>query len=109
MMKAPWEALHQALDQLKTDEGARAFYAANPGLAGRYATEAAFLEAVRGWRPKLEKVPRALPDLQANAMNFHRGFDGSTLAFRAPDGPRVEITWEGGGKQLGRVTDLTVE
>src|SRR5512135_2234296 len=61
METAEWGQLRQAVAQLQTDDGTRALYQANPGLAARYPDEAAFLKAAQQWRPRLEPLPERVP------------------------------------------------
>ncbi|MBL0209468.1 MAG: hypothetical protein IPQ13_00915 [Holophagaceae bacterium] len=90
-----WIFLRRAVEQIRTDEGAKAFYAANPKLAEQYPSEAKFLEAVRGWRPELEPVPEAMPDLDSHDLQYTQRVGGGWLSYRFPSGRHVRIAWDG--------------
>lgn len=109
-IEKPWAALRSAVDQLQTDEGAKAFFAANPGLKDHYATEEAFLEAVRGWRPKLPPLPAEIPNLTEGHLDFQKDFGRTQrMRYQTPGGARIKIEWELQNGNLGRVLDLQVD
>ena len=95
LVRDHWLAMRQAVAQLRTDEGARAFFAANPGLALRVPSEAAFVEKVRGWRPLLPVLPEALPDLATHDLSYSRNADSTELGYRTPKGARIFMRWTG--------------
>lgn len=70
-----WDAYRAVLAALATDDGSRALYRQNPGLAKAYPAEAAFLAAAKGWRPRLQPVPEDI--LQAGdhlrLLRIHHG------------------------------------
>lgn len=90
-----WAFLRRAVDQLQTDEGAKAFYAANPKLIGQYPSEGQFLEAARSWRPELQPIPEAMPDLESHDLQYHQGIGGGRLSYRLPNGKQVRLAWDG--------------
>lgn len=105
---AEWAAARAMVRQLETDEGARAVYAANPGLAGAYADEAAFLAAVRRWRPRLEPLPEQKPgltsgriDMNISIQNGHRRVE---LNYVNGKGAKLSTRWAD-----GLLTDLQVD
>ena len=59
--KDEWAEMRRDVDRMMTDDGARALYAENPGLAERFPTEEEFLTAVRSWRDDLEPLPEKIP------------------------------------------------
>jgi hypothetical protein len=61
LIQKDWERFRTLVDQLQTDEGARALYRANPGLGQAQASEELFLQAVRAWRPRLGPLPAEMP------------------------------------------------
>ena len=90
-----WTYLGSAVEQIRTDEGAKAFYAANPKLVGQYPSEAQFLEAVKAWRPELQAIPEAMPDLDRHDLQYSQRFSGGSLSYRFPNGKHVRIAWDG--------------
>ena len=110
LLKAPWDSLRQVVDQLQTDEGAKGFYLANPGLKDRYPTEGEFQEAAKAWRPKLKPLPPEIPNLMEGHLNFHKSF-GSTqrMDYRTPEGAKISIEWQLNGSNLGPVVDLQID
>ncbi len=97
---AEWAALRAMERQLETDEGARAVYAANPGLARTYADEAAFLAAVRGWRPRLEPLPAEKPGITSGRLDLNVSFSNGRrsveLNYVNGKGARLSSRWEDG-------------
>ena len=87
-----WTFLRRAIEQLRTDEGAQAFYAANPKLIAQYPSEAQFLEAVKGWRPDLPRVPDEIPDLDSSDLQYAQGI---WLSYRFDNGKHVRLAWDG--------------
>jgi len=94
-IKDDWSFLRRAVEQIRTDEGAKAFYAANPKLIQQYPSEAEFLEAVKGWRPELQPIPETIPDLDSHDLQYTQGFGGGWLSYRFPNGKRVRLAWDG--------------
>jgi hypothetical protein len=90
-----WNFLGRAVEQVRTDEGAKAFYAANPKLVEQYPSEARFLEAVKGWRSELQPVPEAVPDLDSHDLQYTQGLRGGWLSYRFPNGKHVRLAWDG--------------
>ncbi|HJU82567.1 MAG TPA: hypothetical protein VJ600_00010 [Holophagaceae bacterium] len=100
MEAAEWGQLRQAVAQLQTDEGARALYQANPGLASRYPDEAAFLKAAQDWRPRLEPLPEHVPSLFTGRVSYNiqiaGGFRRADLGYRTTKGTWIASHWENG-------------
>jgi len=94
-IQGDWTFLRRAVEQIGTDEGAKAFYAANPKLIQQYPSEAEFLKAVQGWRPELQPVPEAMPDLDSHDLQYTQGFRGGWLSYRFPNGKHVRLAWDG--------------
>ena len=61
LVQKDWERFRALVDQLQTEDGARAVYHANPGLHQAQPTEELFLQAVRAWRPRLAPLPAEAP------------------------------------------------
>lgn len=57
-----WGEFRVLLMRLGADDTALALYRAEPALRQRWATEQAFLDETRGWRPALAALPEAIPD-----------------------------------------------
>ena len=95
-----WGQLRQAVAQLQTDDGARALYQANPGLAAAYPTEQAFLTAAQGWRPRLEPMPEHMPGLLTGRVSYsvqiQGGFRRTELGYRNGKGTWIASRWENG-------------
>ncbi len=93
-IEGDWNFLRRAIEQINTDEGAKALYAANPKLSQQYPSEAQFLEAVKGWRPELQPVPEAMPDLDSHDLQYTQGLGGGWLSYRFPNGKHVRLAWD---------------
>ncbi len=90
-----WTFLRRAVEQIRTDEGAKAFYAANPKLIQQYPSEAEFLEAVKGWRSELQPIPEAMPDFDSRDLQYTQGIRGGWVSYRFPNGKHVRLAWDG--------------
>ena len=100
MESAEWSQLRSAAVQLQTAEGTRALYAANPGLAVQYPTEAEFTRAAEAWRPRLEALPAQMPGLFTGRINYtlnvQGGFRKVELGYRNGKGAMLSSRWENG-------------
>ncbi len=110
-IKDDWAEAGRIVNQLMTDEGAAALYKANPGLAESYPTEAAFLEAAKGWRPMLEPLPPEMPDMDKHDLSYQNDWNRRTiLSFRNGKGKRLRLVWSGPRKDPNRkLVDMSVE
>ncbi len=92
-----WDAYRSVLASLATDAGAASLYRANPGLAKVYPTEAAFLDAARGWRPKLGPVPEDILEAKERltSMRIHSGpfLRQVSMVYVFPD-LKLRAAWE---------------
>ena len=82
-----WAEIHAELKSLRTEQGARALYRDNPGLAQNYATEAEFVKASAQWRDKLGDIPEQRPDLRK--MLEGRGPGGLNIRRRDTGGRKT--------------------
>ena len=91
LIQKDWERFRTLLDQLQTDDGARAVYRANPDLHQAHATEDQFLQAARTWRPRLGSLPAQAPvgkhrlDQDQNLDQPEKGATGGDAAASAKD------------------------
>jgi len=97
LIRDHWAAMRKAVEQVGTDEGALAFYAANPGLAVRVPTAAAFLEKARTWRPLLRPLPEALPGLETHDLSYVRKQEQEEMSYRTAHGTFIFMRWSEGG------------
>jgi len=77
-----WPVIHRVALRLQTDAEAGRLYRANPALARRYPTEAAFLEQVRAYRLQYASLPALRPpagryECQAGPNGFRASVQGS--------------------------------
>lgn len=110
-IKDDWDEARRVVDQLQTDDGTKALYKANPGLAETYPTEAAFLEAAKGWRPHLAPLPADLPDLDKQDLSYQNNMGGRTvLSYRNADGGHLRLAWTGSKKHGDRtLVEISVD
>lgn len=103
-----WVALRALTQQLDTDEGARAVYAANPDLAASFPDEEAFLAKVRFWRPRLEPLPIEKPGLTSGKLEMNLSINNGNrrvqLNYVNGKGARMATTWHN-----GRLADISVD
>ena len=100
-----WRIARAVVERLRTDEGARELYRANPVLADAYPTEEAFLEPVRALRGGLrlpEREPAEGREYRVSTSPFDlgvqvKGEGGTWMALRwEPAGPfREDASGEG--------------
>lgn len=95
-IRPDWDDFRQVVDQLRTPEGCKALYRANPDLHANWPDEARFLEAAAVWRPDLVPAPELSPDLA----------DQHGLRINKRVGGRVEVGWS---PKTGRAVYVTFE
>jgi hypothetical protein len=82
-VRPEWEDFRAVVEQLRTTEGCRALYAANPELAKTWATEAAFLEAASRWQKDVVSPPDLTPEvMERHGLHINKHLGG-----------RVEVGW----------------
>lgn len=107
-----WAQMDQTVRSLRTEQGAKALYLANPGLANTYPTEEDFLKAAEGWRDKLGEFPVQRPSLGdlvkgengAGHLSIDSRNASTRVDYQIPKGGRLHLVME-----AGKVTDLRVE
>ncbi|HJV48288.1 MAG TPA: hypothetical protein VJ549_03340 [Geothrix sp.] len=113
-VRPDWEDFRAVVEQLRTPEGCRALYAANPALAKTWPTEAAFLEAASSWHKEIVSAPDLTPDLmERGGLQINREFGGSVRVGWSPkSGRAVYLTFESarkpGDKGPRRILELDV-
>ena len=99
-----WGMLRAAVQQLESDEGAKALYQANPDLGQTYPSEDQFVSTARTWRPKLEPLPETRPSLIKGqisySVNSTPGMRHVELGYSNSKGARINSTWENGRLQM---------
>ncbi len=99
-----WGMLRAAVQQLESDEGAKALYQANPDLWQAYPSEETFLQQARTWRPKLEPLPLEMPSLFTGKINYNvsvnGGFRKVELGYTNSHGAAIASRWENGRLQM---------
>jgi hypothetical protein len=93
LIRDRWVIMRKAVGQIGSDEGARAFYQANPGLAMRIPTEELFLRIASGWRKLIEPLPEDLPDLEAHTLSYTETSEGTEMSYRTSKGVLVFMKW----------------
>ncbi|WP_243286029.1 hypothetical protein [Geothrix terrae] len=113
-IRPDWEDFRAVVDQLRTPEGCRALYAANPGLAKTWPSESDFLQSATKWQKDLAPVPDLTPDLMEHqGLRIHRDLGGKVEVGWSPkSGRSVYITFESarnpGDKGPRRVLEVDV-
>ena len=99
-MRPDWEDFRAVVEQLRTPEGCQALYAANPGLAKTWPTEAAFLEASSRWHKEVVSAPDLTLDvLEHGGLQINRDFGGQVRVGWSPkSGRSVYVTFESARK-----------
>jgi len=113
-VRPDWEDFRLVVEQLRTPEGCQALYAANPGLAKTWPTQAAFLEASSRWHKEVVSAPDLTPEvMEHGGLQINHVFSGQVKVGWSPrTGRSVYVTFEGarkpGDKGPRRVVDLDV-
>ena len=95
-VRPDWEDFRAVVEQLRSPEGSQALYAANPGLAKTWPTEAAFLEAASRWHKEVVSAPDLTPDLMAHqGLQINHDLGGKvTVGWSPKNGRAVYVTFE---------------
>lgn len=99
-VRPDWEDFRAVVEQLRTPEGCKALYAANPGLTKSWPTEAAFIEASSRWHKEVVSAPDLSPDLMEHGdLQINRELGGTVRVGWSPKSARaVYVTFEGSRK-----------
>lgn len=96
-MRPEWDDFRQVVEQLRTEQGCRDLYAANPDLASTWPKEADFLEAAKAWQPGLASAPELTPDLlqKHESIQINSRIGGKVrVSWRPKAGPGVAVTFD---------------
>jgi hypothetical protein len=95
-VRPEWEDFRAVVEQLRTPEGCQALYAANPGLAKTWPTEAAFLEASSRWHKDVVSAPDLTPEvMEHGGLRINHGMGGQVSVGWSPrSGRAIYITFE---------------
>lgn len=95
-VRPEWEDFRAVVEQLRTPEGCRALYAANPELAKTWTTEAAFLEAASRWHKEVVSAPDLSPELmERHGLHLNKSYHGRIEVGWSPkDGRAVYVTFD---------------
>lgn len=96
-MRPEWDDFRQVVEQLRTEQGCRALYAANPDLAATWPKEADFLAAAKAWQPDLPSAPELTPEvIQGHeGIQIHSEFGGKMrIRWQPKTGPSVAVTFD---------------
>lgn len=95
-MRPDWEDFRAVVEQLRTPEGCRALYAANPALAATWPKESDFLAAAKAWQPGLPAAPELTPELlEHDGIQINSEWDRKLrVSWRPKEGPRVAVTFD---------------
>ena len=113
-VRPDWEDFRAVVEQLRTPEGCRALYAANPGLTKTWAAESDFLEASAKWQKDLAPTPDLSPDvMERQGLRINHTFGGQVNVGWSPkSGRAIYVTFErarkAGDKGPRRVVELDV-
>ena len=95
-VRPDWEDFRAVVEQLRSPEGCQTLYAANPGLAKTWPSEAAFLEASSRWHKEVVTAPDLTPDLmERQGLHINHDFGGKvTVGWSPKSGRAVYVTFE---------------
>jgi hypothetical protein len=95
-VRPDWEDFRAVVEQLRTPEGCQALYAASPGLAKTWPTEAAFLEASSRWHKEVVSAPDLTPDvMEHGGLRINHEMGGQVSVGWSPrSGRAVYVTFE---------------
>jgi len=113
-VRPDWEDLRAVVEALRTPEGCRRLYAANPSLTKRWPNESAFMEAASQWQKDLAPAPELTPELiEKGGVQIDRHFGGSVGVHWTPKSGRSIFLAFGkphkpGGKDPRPILELEV-
>lgn len=95
--KPDWAAAALIVEGLRSEEGAKGIFRANPKLNGHFKSEIEFLAFAARWRPSLEPLPKEVPPMEEQNFGYRHGFGlGQTiLSYKMPKGLWVTFQWNG--------------
>ncbi|HJW32076.1 MAG TPA: hypothetical protein VJ505_01805 [Holophagaceae bacterium] len=96
-IKPEWDDFRGTVEQLRTEEGCKALYKAQPALAKQWSTVDEFLKEAQDWRDQLPELPAEPPTdlLEKNELSLNNQFGGETrIVFRKKGGIRIELVWD---------------
>ncbi|HJV22151.1 MAG TPA: hypothetical protein VJ570_05615 [Holophagaceae bacterium] len=96
-LKPEWDDLRATVEALRTEEGGKALYTANPALAKQWATQEDFLKEAREWREQLPELPAELTVdlLEHQDLSLNNQFGGEMhVIYRKKGGLRIELAWD---------------
>ena len=100
MQAKEWPQLRQLVRDLGSEDGAAGVYHSNPGLAGDFPSEEAFLKAAQAWRELLEPLPEEPPSLFTGRLNMNISVNNdrrsALLGYRNGKGATITGRWEDG-------------
>jgi hypothetical protein len=109
--EADWSDARKVVDDLFTDEGAKAIYRNNPKLADRFQSDLNFLNTVAKWRTSLTRLPAAVPTAESKRL-VHRVGIGDSVAYikyEMDNGHRLVMLWDAPSMKPQRhLTDIEV-
>jgi hypothetical protein len=109
MIQKDWDRLRGLVDQLQTDEGARAVYRSNPDLRQAHPSEEEFLKVVQGWRAQLTPLPVEVPlevdhrhrresgakeTRKRHFVTLNKTFGTTHITCRYPDGTHLAVDFK---------------
>jgi hypothetical protein len=112
-IRPDWEDFQAVVEQLRSSEGCKALYAANPELAKTWATEAEFLEVASQWRKDVVSAPELSMEVMEQGLHInYRSGKQVSVGWSPKTGRSVYVTFEGtrksGERGSRRVLELDV-
>lgn len=107
-----WADMDRTVQSLRTEQGTKALYAANPGLSTVFPTEEDFLKEAEEWRPKLGEFPAQRPTLQelvrepkgSSHFNVNTSNGRTSIEYQIPKGGMLHLELE-----AEKLVDVRVE
>jgi len=95
--KHDWAAAALIVEGLRSEEGARSLFQANPKLKAHFNSEIDFIGFAARWRPSLLPLPKEVPRSEEKNFGHRHGFGlGPTiLSYKMPNGCWVTFQWNG--------------
>jgi len=111
-VRPDWEDFRAVVEQLRSPEGCKTLYAANPDLAKTWATEAEFLETTSRWHKDVVSAPELSMEVMEQGLHINYRSGGQVSVGWSPKtGRSVYVTFEGtrkSGDHGRRVLELDV-
>lgn len=110
-VEADWAEARLIVTQLRTEDGTRSLYRANPALGRKFSSESEFLKTAASWRERFGSLPESLSAAREGGFGHRIGLGKgpAILSVRMKNGVWLILSWDGPNRQPQRqLVDIEV-